>query len=84
MGRQGDRPKAGSIKPLPAVHSGQAGASPDLGFGICDLRLSIGNCQLAIVNPLAFGGVFEKFNVEQTAEEMVRIYKVIVQKFHRG
>jgi len=28
--------------------------------------------------------VFEKFNVEQTAEEMVRIYKVIVQRFHRG
>jgi len=32
----------------------------------------------------AFGGVFEKFNFEQTAEEMVRIYKVIVQQFHRG
>ena len=28
--------------------------------------------------------VFEKFNVEQTAEETVRIYKVIVQQFHRG
>ena len=28
--------------------------------------------------------VFEKFNVEQTAEEMVRIYDVIVQQFRRG
>ena len=28
--------------------------------------------------------VFEKFNVQQTAEEMVRIYDVIVQQFRRG
>jgi hypothetical protein len=28
--------------------------------------------------------VFEKFNIEQTAEEMVRIYGEIKQKFESG
>ncbi len=28
--------------------------------------------------------VFAKFNIEQTARELVRIYEMIIQKFHRG